>query len=80
MKNILVILIITIIGTIISTQIELRGIVEGFYGTPWTFEDRADLIKFTGKHNLIHIYMLQKMILIIEINGAIHILMIKFKN
>ena len=52
MKNILVILIITINGTIISTQIELRGIVEGFYGTPWTFEDRADLIKFSGKYNL----------------------------
>ena len=35
-----------------ASKIEIRGIVEGFYGTPWTFEDRADLIKFCGNHNL----------------------------
>ena len=35
-----------------SSTIPLRGIVEGFYGTPWTFEDRADLIKFSGNHSL----------------------------
>ena len=35
-----------------SRRIPLRGIVEGFYGTPWTFEDRADLIKFCGEKKL----------------------------
>lgn len=26
-----------------------RGVVEGFYGTPWSFEDRLSLIDFFGK-------------------------------
>ena len=51
-KIILFILIIYSINLIISSPIELRGIVEGFYGTPWTFEDRADLINFSGKNKL----------------------------
>ena len=34
------------------SPIPLRGIVEGFYGTPWTFENRVDLIKFCRNHNL----------------------------
>lgn len=29
-----------------------RGIVEGFYGTPWTQEDRLDQIKFYGKNKM----------------------------
>ena len=28
------------------------NIVEGFYGTPWSFEDRVDLINFCGKYKL----------------------------
>ena len=50
-KVLLEILIINILILSIDTQIQLRGIVEGFYGTPWTFEDRADLIKFSHEVN-----------------------------
>ena len=35
-----------------AIPIPLRGVVEGFYGTPWTFEDRADIIDFCRKNNL----------------------------
>jgi len=30
-------------------DIPRRGIVEGFYGTPWTFQDRVDQLRFYGK-------------------------------
>ena len=52
MKIIFFLLIIISLNLIVSSPIELRGIVEGFYGTPWTFEDRADLIKFSGQYKL----------------------------
>lgn len=45
-------LIFIFLNYIIANPIELRGIVEGFYGTPWTFEDRANLIEFSGKYKL----------------------------
>ena len=51
-KIIYFIQIISSLSLIVPSPIELRGIVEGFYGTPWTFEDRADLIKFSGKNKL----------------------------
>ena len=35
-----------------ATPIPLRGVVEGFYGTPWTFENRADIIDFCRQNNL----------------------------
>jgi hyaluronoglucosaminidase len=35
-----------------NTPILLRGIVEGFYGEPWNYEIRADLIRFCGEYNL----------------------------
>ena len=35
-----------------STPILLRGIVEGFYGTPWNYEIRVDLIRFCKEYNL----------------------------
>jgi len=35
----------------------LRGIVEGFYGPPWTHKDRLDIIKFLGSIGLnLYIY------------------------
>ena len=34
------------------TPILLRGVVEGFYGTPWNFTIRADFIKFCGEYHL----------------------------
>ena len=38
--------------TACAAPVPLRGIVEGFYGTPWTFEDRADIMNFCREHNL----------------------------
>ena len=35
-----------------AEPIPLRGVVEGFYGTPWTQEKRLDIIKFCARHNL----------------------------
>ncbi len=29
-----------------------RGVVEGFYGTPWTHQDRLDILRFEGAHAL----------------------------
>ena len=34
-----------------AVPIPLRGVVEGFYGTPWTREDRADIIDFCRRNN-----------------------------
>ena len=52
LKFLLLVLIFIYIKRIFFTPIKLRGIVEGFYGSPWSFEDRIDLIKFCGKHKL----------------------------
>jgi hyaluronoglucosaminidase len=30
----------------------VRGVIEGFYGPPWTHEERLDLIRFCGRHGL----------------------------
>ncbi|HKS96114.1 MAG TPA: beta-N-acetylglucosaminidase domain-containing protein [Terriglobia bacterium] len=30
----------------------IRGIVEGFYGTPWSQEDRLDMLRFEGDHTM----------------------------
>ena len=35
-----------------APAIPLRGIVEGFYGTPWSQADRLDMLKFCHEHNL----------------------------
>src|SRR5271157_3870796 len=29
-----------------------RGIVEGFYGVPWTDQDRVDILRFAGQHGM----------------------------
>jgi hyaluronoglucosaminidase len=29
-----------------------RGVVEGFYGTPWTHQDRVDILRFEGTHGM----------------------------
>ncbi len=31
---------------------KIRGVIEGFYGTPWDFNARLDLISFMDKHRL----------------------------
>ena len=43
---------ILFMSTTFAAPIPLRGIVEGFYGKPWTFEDRADMMRFCRVHNL----------------------------
>lgn len=30
----------------------VRGIVEGFYGTPWDHHDRLDMLRFEGQHGM----------------------------
>lgn len=39
-------------GSAQAIPIPLRGVIEGFYGTPWTFNDRADIIDFCRRNNL----------------------------
>jgi len=35
----------------------IRGVVEGFYGPPWSHSDRLELLRFEGQHSLnIYIY------------------------
>jgi hyaluronoglucosaminidase len=31
---------------------KMRGVIEGFYGTPWSHEERLDLIRFCAQHDL----------------------------
>ena len=33
-------------------DVKYRGVVEGFYGTPWSHADRLDLLAFYGKHKM----------------------------
>lgn len=39
-------------GSVSAVPIPLRGVVEGFYGAPWSFEERADIINFCKQSNL----------------------------
>ncbi|KEO83465.1 protein O-GlcNAcase [Tumebacillus flagellatus] len=34
----------------ISPSFAVRGVIEGFYGKPWTQEQRLDMLSFLGKH------------------------------
>ena len=36
----------------LAEPIPIRGVVEGFYGTPWTQENRIDMLDFCGNHGL----------------------------
>ena len=35
-----------------ASPIPLRGVVEGFYGTPWSHKNRQDMLKFCGEQGL----------------------------
>ena len=48
----ILIIIIGILVNVNSSPILLRGIVEGFYGTPWDYDIREDLLNFCGEYNL----------------------------
>ncbi len=42
----------TSIGIADFPSFAVRGIVEGFYGTPWSHQDRLDLLRFEGQHGM----------------------------
>lgn len=43
--------------TAIAPAIGLRGVIEGFYGNPWSFENRKSQFDFYGKHRMnVYIY------------------------
>lgn len=42
---------VTIHGTTFASPIPQRGIIEGFYGKPWTAEERLDMINFCRSHS-----------------------------
>ena len=33
-------------------EVPIRGIIEGFYGNPWSHEARIDMFEFMGKHKM----------------------------
>jgi hyaluronoglucosaminidase len=35
-----------------TPSMRYRGVVEGFYGTPWSFEERLDMLDFMGAHRM----------------------------
>lgn len=35
-----------------STELDLVGVIEGFYGPPWSYQDRLDIIAFMGRVGL----------------------------
>lgn len=40
-----------------SPQMSIRGVIEGFYGQPWSQQARKDLFKFMGNHKMnVYIY------------------------
>ena len=52
-------------------DVKSRGFIEGYYGNPWSNEDRADLMTYGGVTNLMNMYMHLKMILNITDNGKL---------
>jgi len=38
----------------------VRGVVEGFYGTPWSHQDRLDILRFEGAHGMNSYYYAPK--------------------
>ena len=38
------------VTTTLAEPIPIRGVVEGFYGTPWTHEHRIDMLNFCNAH------------------------------
>ncbi|MCM1310080.1 MAG: beta-N-acetylglucosaminidase domain-containing protein [Bacteroides sp.] len=45
------------IDTASAPVIPLRGVIEGFYGNPWSFNDRKNQFDFYGKHGMnVYVY------------------------
>ena len=47
-----VLLAISVQGAALAAPVPLRGVVEGFYGRPWTQAQRVDILAFCGAHGL----------------------------
>lgn len=54
-------------------EIEFRGFIEGFYGTPWSHEDRISLMKDTSEYKMNTYIYAPRMIHIIGVIGRIYI-------
>ena len=52
MKILAFVLTLLFCASVEAVPIPLRGVVEGFYGQPWTYEQRADMLDFCRKSNL----------------------------
>jgi hypothetical protein len=39
-------------GTATARPVAMRGVIEGYYGRPWTGEARRDVIRFLGSHGM----------------------------
>lgn len=39
-------------GPAAAVRPALRGVIEGYYGRPWSGPDRSDVVRFLGKHGL----------------------------
>lgn len=44
--------ILPIVEIIDTPSFKIRGIIEGFYGKPWSHENRKDIIRFCGKNKM----------------------------
>jgi hyaluronoglucosaminidase len=36
----------------VAAEVRIRGVIEGFYGPPWSHAERLDLLRFCGQHGL----------------------------
>jgi hyaluronoglucosaminidase len=36
----------------VTSPFAIRGLIEGFYGNPWTHEQRLDMVRFIGAHGM----------------------------
>ncbi len=53
MMSLSIIILFTVINlNLSSSPILLHGIVEGFYGTLWNYDVRADMLRFCGEYDL----------------------------
>ena len=43
-----------------NRSFQQTGVVEGFYGPPWSHQDRIDILRFMGRVGLTHYYYAPK--------------------
>ena len=54
-------------------DVNIRGFIEGYYGLPWSNEDRMSLMRFGGDYKMRLISLLRKTMSITKENGVIYI-------